>query len=55
MHKILTESLNLNEDQKVSGRKCCIKELEESINPIAFSSVERPGKYTIPVKQKQHK
>jgi hypothetical protein len=47
--------LNLNEYQTISGRKCCIKELEESLNTIAFGSVERPEKYNIPVKKKQRK
>jgi hypothetical protein len=47
--------LNLHGDQTIAGRKRRIKGMEQHINTIAFGTVERPGKYTIPIKIKQQR
>lgn len=52
MEMIYLASLNLHGDQTIAGRKRRIKEMEQHINTIAFGTVERPGKYTIPIKNK---
>jgi hypothetical protein len=49
---IFTETLNLHGGQTIAGRKRRVKYMEEYINTIAFGTAERPGEYTIPLKNK---